>query len=84
MSNLTNLPSLSARKLKINGAIIDDNIVKLTIFCFQCIIKQKDCRNDCFIATAMTTVKSLAFETLRPRKNGRYLADDIFKRIFLN
>ena len=26
----------------------------------------------------------LDFNTLRPRKNGRHFADDIFKRIFLN
>ena len=26
----------------------------------------------------------LRFNTLRPRQNGRYFPDDIFKRIFLN
>ena len=26
----------------------------------------------------------MGFNTLRPRQNGRHLADDIFKRIFLN
>ena len=38
----------------------------------------------CYINTTSNFNYILQLNTLRPRQNGRYIPDDIFKRIFLN
>ena len=54
------------------GATSDDKVVKLTIFCFQCIER-------------LQWVQYIPrINTLRQIQNGLHFVDDIFKCIFLN